>query len=366
LKTEIIRINPGKLEDKNELSKLQYAANVLQKGGLVAFPTETVYGLGANALDEASVKKIYAAKGRPSDNPLIVHIAELNDLSWLTPDIPPVAELLTAAFWPGPLTLVMKRSEKVPAVVSAGLETVAIRMPSHPVALKLISISGVPVAAPSANSSGKPSPTSAWHVIEDLFGKVDIIIDGGDVSVGLESTVLDITVSPPVILRPGGITPAQLAEIIGDVKVNTSLSSGDSPEGGSENEVPRAPGMKYRHYAPKAEMTVVIGKTDEMVSEILRLAKAYSEKNARTAILATDETYHLYSLSPETGNCPVIESMGSRNHPETIAHNLFRLLRQMDKLGIQYIFAESIPARGVGLAVMNRLLKASGYRIIKV
>ncbi len=358
MKTEIIRINPDNLTDKAEADKLSYAADILKNGGLVAFPTETVYGLGANALDEKAVKGIYSAKGRPSDNPLIVHISDRNGLDRLVSEIPPIAEELAKTFWPGPLTLVMNKSELIPQIISAGLNTVAVRMPSHPVARELIRMSGVPVAAPSANSSGKPSPTCAGHVVEDLSGKVDVIIDGGNVHVGLESTVLDITHLPPVILRPGGVTPAQLTALVGYVEIGRSLVE----DGFDSAEVPMAPGMKYRHYAPKAIMTVVTGPLESIVHEICRRSAEYSLSGAKTAILATDETIGCYV---NLTDCETV-SMGSRGNPETIALSLFKLLRHFDRRGVQYILAEAIDADGVGLAVMNRMLKAAGYNIINM
>ncbi|NTV90744.1 MAG: L-threonylcarbamoyladenylate synthase [Clostridiales bacterium] len=257
----------------------------------------------------------------------------------------------------------------VPSIISAGLDTVAVRMPSHPVALELIRLSGVPVAAPSANSSGKPSPTGAEHVIEDLNGKVDIILDGGDVHVGLESTVLDITHNPPVILRPGGITPEMISSVIGHVEISPSLSA----DGTSASEIPRSPGMKYRHYAPKALMTVVSGPVDKMTAEIMRIALSDSRTGIKTAILATDETLASYKAlaaceaSAANNALPIeIISMGSRKAPETIAHSLFRLLRSLDGKGVGHILAEAIEPEGFGLAVMNRMLKAAGYNIINL
>ena len=250
MKTQIIKIDTS---TSNWDKQLDQAAEVLRSGGLVAFPTETVYGLGANALDEEAVKSIYRAKGRPSDNPLIVHIADTAAVKDLTDSIPGTAQALMDAFWPGPLTLVMPRSSLVPDIVTAGLDTVAVRMPSHPIASALIKKAGVPVAAPSANSSGRPSPTLARHVIEDMMGKIDVIIDGGNAEVGVESTVLDITVDPPVILRPGGVTLEQLRHVLGNVI--SDQTPGISDMAGT----PKSPGMKYRHYSPKATMLLIQG-----------------------------------------------------------------------------------------------------------
>jgi L-threonylcarbamoyladenylate synthase len=351
LNTKIIRLDANNLEQ----DKLQYAAGIIKNGGLVAFPTETVYGLGANTFDKAAVSDIFKAKGRPSDNPLIVHISDKNSINSLVSTLPACAEALMEAFWPGPLTLVMPKSEEVPDIITAGLDTVAIRMPSHPVALALIEKAGVPIAAPSANSSGRPSPTLAEHVIEDLSGKIDVIIDGGKVEVGLESTVLDITGEVPIILRPGGITHEQLVKVLGRVDI-------DRPAAKSAEEcyVPRSPGMKYRHYAPKAKVIIIQGKTENVVKEIKRLQKMYESEGEKTAILATDETKSRYVESRE------VLSMGSRLKPKTIAANLFESLRHFDATDVQVILAEAIEDEGIGLAVMNRLKKAAANNIIRV
>jgi L-threonylcarbamoyladenylate synthase len=356
LKTSVIKIDANNIDS----DKLSHAAGVLKNGGLVAFPTETVYGLGANALNEKAVEGIFKAKGRPSDNPLIVHISKLDDLKPLVSHVPCMAEILADAFWPGPLTIIMKKSEAVSRIITAGLDTVAVRMPSHPVALELIRLACTPVAAPSANSSGRPSPTRAEHVMEDLSGKVDVIIDSGPVEIGLESTVLDITVNPPVILRPGGITPAQLENRIGPVNLSPAVL-GMSEELPS---APKSPGMKYRHYAPKAKITVFEGQPSRVAEEIIRRHQAYAHNGIKTAILATDETLGLYK-SGAAALCNVI-SMGSRNSPETIAGSLFNILRQLDQSGTEQILAEGIPSEGLGLAVMNRLAKAAAYYIIYV
>ena len=350
MKTDIIQIN----KHHPERDKLKYAAEVLRNGGLVAFPTETVYGLGANALNESAVANIFKAKGRPGDNPLIVHIADNADLDMLTSSKPATADILIKNFWPGPLTLVIPRSASIPDIVTAGLDSVAIRMPSHPIAHLLIKEAGIPVAAPSANSSGRPSPTCAMHVIDDLEGKVDVIIDGGSVEVGLESTVLDITASVPVILRPGGVTHEQLESVLGRVDICPSLK--DSEEG---IHIPRSPGMKYRHYAPKARLVIYEGKPEEVSNEINRVYRQNSESGIKSVVLATDET---------VGHYPEIDviTMGSRKRPDTIASRLFNVLREFDHQDVQVILAESIDDHGIGFAVMNRLVKASGYNIVKV
>ncbi|MDP4092426.1 MAG: L-threonylcarbamoyladenylate synthase [Bacillota bacterium] len=350
MKTEILKID----KDQIDLSKIRYSADIIRNGGLVAFPTETVYGLGANAYDENAVQNIFKAKGRPSDNPLIVHVSCIEEVPGLVLDMPSNASRLMDEFWPGPLTIIMRKSERVPYIVTAGINTVGIRMPSHPVALSLIREAGVPIAAPSANSSGKPSPTNAAHVITDLSGKVDVIIDSGISNVGLESTVLDITDDNPVILRPGGITPAQIEKVLGKVSIDPAiLRKADA------NFKPKAPGMKYTHYSPKADVIVVDGQPEKAAAKINELWEDYKLNNIFAGILATDQTIDLY------GDKCVI-SAGDRERPETIANSLFRLLRKFDEIGVRVILAEAIDNSGIGLAVMNRLNKAAGYNIIKV
>lgn len=350
LKTNIIKINIHCLET----DKLKYAAEVLRNGGLVAFPTETVYGLGANALDETAVAGIFRAKGRPSDNPLIVHVSDSKDLDKLTSSKPEVTELLIKNFWPGPLTLVIPRSPTIPDIVTAGLDSVAVRMPSHPIARLLIKKAGIPVAAPSANSSGKPSPTCASHVIDDLDGKVDVIIDGGSVEVGLESTVLDITAPIPVILRPGGVTHEQLETVLGRVDICPSLK--DSEAG---VHIPKSPGMKYRHYAPKARIVLFEGNAEKVSNEISKIYRQNAHNGIKSVVLATDETINYYDGMDAV-------TMGSRKKPDIIASRLFNILREFDAQDIQVILAESIEDHGIGFAVMNRLVKASGYNVVKI
>jgi len=338
--------------------QLDYAAEVLRSGGLVAFPTETVYGLGANALDGNAVKNIYKAKGRPSDNPLIVHISSTDSLDKLVRNIPSAAFPLMEAFWPGPLTLIMPRSDIIPDVITAGLDTVAIRMPSHPIAAALIRKAGVPVAAPSANSSGRPSPTLAKHVIEDLSGKIDVIIDGGSSEIGVESTVLDITVTPPMVLRPGGITLEQLREVLGNVSCDRA------PSAPNASYIPKSPGMKYRHYSPKAAMLLLEGNNEQVAAEISRRAALYHKEGTAVGILVTDETASLYD--PQLHTFCKILSLGSRKNPETLAANLFRRLREFDENAVDVIMAETTDVSGIGRAVMNRMLKAAGGNIIKL
>jgi len=350
LETEIIKLDINNID----LSKIRHAAEVLRRGGLVAFPTETVYGLGANALDKVAVRKIFEAKGRPSDNPLIAHISDKQDLGKLIRELPPEVPRLMDRFWPGPLTMVLKKSAIVPDEVTGGLDTVAVRMPSHPVALALIRESGVPVVAPSANTSGRPSPTEAKHVIEDMMGKIDVIIDAGSSAIGLESTVLDVTTTPPVILRPGGITPAQLEELLRKVDISPTLT----PEQ-MKSIKPKAPGMKYTHYAPKADMLIVEGELSKVVSKINELLDCYRKKGMKVGVLATDQTSSLYPGAQ-------VISMGSRDNPRTIAANLFRALRDFDERNVQLILAEAVDRGGIGLAIMNRMTKAAGHNIIKV
>ncbi|TYQ14680.1 UNVERIFIED_CONTAM: translation factor SUA5 [Acetivibrio alkalicellulosi] len=350
MKTEILKIN----RDNIDIDKIKYAAKVLREGGLVAFPTETVYGLGANALNEKSLKKIFEAKGRPSDNPLIVHIADKKDVYQLTLDISEYAEKLMDMFWPGALTLVFKKDSKVPDIVTAGLSTVALRMPQHPIALELIREAKVPVAAPSANVSGRPSPTSSKHVIEDLNGKVDVIIEGGNANIGVESTVIDATLWPPVVLRPGGISIEQLKDAIGHINVDPALFKEDG-----DKFVPKSPGMKYKHYAPKAEVIVIEGEVLKVAGKINTLIEEYKCKGILPGVLSTKQTRSFYK-------CEHVVSVGDRLEPETIAANLFKALRDFDDMGVQVILAEAVESTGIGLAIMNRMKKAAGYKTIYV
>lgn len=346
MNTQIVSVN----KDKPEKEKIRKAAKVIKAGGLVAFPTETVYGLGGNALDAEVAKKIYAAKGRPQDNPLIVHIYSLIQLEELVKEIPAKARMLMEKFWPGPLTIIFYKKDVVPFSITGGLDTVAIRMPAHPVALELIKESGVPIAAPSANISGKPSPTCAQDVAEDLSGKIDMILDGGPAEVGVESTVLDISEEIPIILRPGGVTKEELEKVLGKVEVDPGLAPGEKP---------RSPGQKYRHYAPKAQVTIFEGTVENQVSTICALASELESRGLKVGIMATAQTRHFY-----TNGCVI--SVGDRTAPLTISSNLFSILRKFDRLGVEKILAESIPKTGIGLAVMNRLYKAAGYNVVEV
>ncbi|MCW4030029.1 MAG: L-threonylcarbamoyladenylate synthase [Candidatus Bathyarchaeota archaeon] len=333
---------------------IQQAADILRGGGLVAFPTETVYGLGADALNGEAVLALFEAKQRPLDNPPIVHVADPSDVAPLVTEVSTKARLLMEKFWPGPLTLLFKHSKLVPTVSVAGLDTIAIRLPSHPVAQALIRQSRRPIAAPSANLAGKPSPTTAAHVYEDLNGRIDAIIDGGATAIGVESTVVDLTSDPPMLLRPGGTPYEALKAVLGNLKLHPFVEA--------EAELPlqqiRSPGMKHKHYAPKAAVIIVEGDVEAVCTKIQELTVSYHQRGIKVAVLATDQTQSRYSAD-------VVASLGSRSDLLAVSHNLFRLLREVDAQGVEVIFAESVPSEGLGLAVMNRLRKASGYHIIK-
>lgn len=331
-------------------ANISAAAHILKQGGLVAFPTETVYGLGADALNADAAAKIYAAKGRPSDNPLIVHIADVEDVYKLATNVPEQATLLMEAFWPGPLTMILQKRDLVPDGTTGGLKTVAIRMPSHPIALSLIRESGVFIAAPSANTSGRPSPTTAEHVYEDMQGRIEMILDGGAVGIGIESTIVDLTGSIPTILRPGFITKAMLENIVGEVAIDKALIEPDP------NLRPKAPGMKYTHYAPKGKLSIV--ETSDVVASINSLISDYTGKGYRVAVLASAEHADEYQ-------CDNILTLGQANKGETIAAHLYGALRECDARSIDYIFSESFYQTDLGGAIMNRLLKAAGQRVIR-
>ncbi len=335
----------------NDPTDFGTAARILQEGGLVAVPTETVYGLAGNGLNETAVANIFVAKGRPNDNPLILHIAHLDMLDSLVKTIPATAKLLMKHFWPGPLTLIFDASDTVPTIVRAGLPSVAIRFPSHPITQSIIRLAGVPLAAPSANTSGKPSPTNALRVQEDLDGKIDAIVDGGNCEFGLESTVVDLTGDIPVILRPGAITHAMLTEVVGDVAIDPALIHLDG------QFTPKAPGMKYTHYSPRAEVIIVKGAVDVVASEINKRTLESSSKNLSVGVLATDETLHLFDAKH-------ILSLGSSANLHQVASNLFEQLRAFDDLGVDIIYALAFEEEGLGKAIMNRLEKSAGYHII--
>ncbi len=347
MKTRIVDVQT---EEKKKI--LIQAGEVLQAGGLVAFPTETVYGLGADALNEDAAKKTYEAKGRPSDNPLIVHIAHREALDKIVLAVSDKAERVAEKFWPGPLTMVFQKSEVVPYGTTGGLETVAVRMPDHELAREIILAGGGYVSAPSANSSGRPSPTSAQHVAEDLAGRIHMIVDGGRVEIGVESTILDMTVEPPMILRPGAITVEMLEEVIGTIQVDRAIVDESS------KEAPKAPGMKYRHYAPKAELSIVEGDVEKSVAFINHLAEEKLGQGYGVGIIGTEETVALYGKG-------IVKSIGSRNDEESIAHNLYNVLREFDEEDVEYIYSEAFFGDGIGDAIMNRLLKAAGQRVIR-
>ena len=405
------------IEDRNHIKdeELGEAAGILRSGGLVAFPTETVYGLGGNALDEDAAGKIYAAKGRPSDNPLIAHVSCMEEVAPLVKEIPEAGRKLMEAFWPGPLTMIFPKSDKVPYGTTGGLDTVAIRMPDDPVANRLIALAGVPVAAPSANTSGRPSPTTADHVWQDMNGRIEMIIDGGPVGIGVESTIVDVSSAIPSVLRPGAITMEMLAEVLGEVSVDPAILGPLSAD-----VRPKAPGMKYKHYAPKADLTLVEPGTgadresgaeqvtgaeqktgaeqvtgaeqkngagqktgaeqktgadrntgadpetglDEtqlqaMICKVRELSREKIEAGYKVGVICTDESRGCYTDGE-------VRSIGARKSQASVAHNLYALLREFDDLGVDYIFSESFPKDHLGQAIMNRLSKAAGYKIVKV
>lgn len=353
--------NPESIEEK-----LSVAGKIIKQGGLVAFPTETVYGLGGDALNPESSRKIYAAKGRPSDNPLIIHIADWKDLNRIVREIPVVATKLAEAFWPGPLTMIFKKSDLVPSQTTGGLDTVAVRMPSHPLANLFIKKAGGYVAAPSANLSGKPSPTLAKYVVQDMAGRIDMILDADGSSIGLESTIVDVTAEIPVILRPGYITQKMLSDVVGETEMDVTIYDSDS------KQAPKAPGMKYRHYAPRGELVIVEGEPQKVVQYINEQCAAHKAAGVRTGVIGTKEQL------PQYHGATSIKNAGSRYAPEAVAKQLYTFLREFDDEEIAYIYAESFADTsavtatrepldaGIGQAIMNRLLKAAGHRVIYV
>lgn len=349
MKTEIVKID----EEQIDQEAIARAGEILKRGGLVAFPTETVYGLGGDALNENSSRLIYAAKGRPSDNPLIVHITNMEALEKIVTEIPPAARKLAERYWPGPLTMIFHKSNAVPLATTGGLDTVAVRMPSHKTARAMIDAAGGYIAAPSANRSGRPSPTVARYVIEDLDGLVDMIIDGGEVNIGLESTIIDLTGEVPTILRPGYVTQDMLTETLGLVDMDRTILDANS------RQAPKAPGMKYRHYAPKGNLSIVEGEPERVVSYINERISALQKEGRKTGVIATDETVTRYHGDD-------IKSVGSRRDEEVIARHLFRILREFDDDNVEVMFTESFETAGIGQAIMNRLLKAAGHQVIQV
>lgn len=357
MKTRYIKID----RECPDPRQVEEAAAVIRTGGLVAFPTETVYGLGGNAFDPEASKKIYAAKGRPSDNPLIAHIADFDMLPRLAAEIPAAAWKLMEKYWPGPMTLIFHKTDEVPDSTTGGLDTVAVRMPSHPVAQALIRAAGVPIAAPSANRSGRPSCTRAEHVREDLDGEIEMILDGGEVGIGLESTIIDVTGQTPSLLRPGFISEEMLREVLGEITVDAASVGPISPDAH-----PKAPGMKYRHYAPKAEMSVIRGCHEGTEQEIGRLAAASAADGKKVGILCAAESLPYYEgvLSSWGESRICLVNVGSREDPDSVAHNLFDALRSFDHAGVDVIYSEAFEDGQLGGAIMNRLRKAAGYRVI--
>ena len=347
--TLISRIDENNI-DKNEIKK---QANILKEGKTVIFPTETVYGLGANALDDEAVRKIFIAKGRPQDNPLIIHVST-KEISELVKDVPEVAQKIIDKFWPGPLTVILEKKDIIPNVTSANLNTIGIRMPNSEIALKLIELAERPIAAPSANISGRPSPTEVERCVEDLNGRVDYIIGGESSDIGVESTIVDCTVNPPLVLRPGGITLEMLKEINPEIELDKALKSKPN-----DDFKPKAPGMKYKHYAPNAHLKIIKGKNEKTIEIINEIVENYIEKGNDVAILTTNENLNKFN------NGKVI-SLGSENDLKEIAKNLFEALRKCDDLGVKYILCQGFEENGVGLAIMNRLNKAAGYDILEV
>ena len=349
METQVRRLSYSQIDE----TMIEEAGRIIRKGGLVAFPTETVYGLGGDALNPESSKKIYAAKGRPSDNPLIVHIADKKDLYRIVREVPEKAKKLMEAFWPGPLTMIFYKNELVPQATTGGLDTVAVRMPSDRIAAAFIRAAGGFVAAPSANVSGRPSTTTAAHVEEDLSGRIEMILDGGQAVIGLESTIVDMSVEPPVILRPGAVTKEMMEAVIGPLEVDKAIIAPDS------GVKPKAPGMKYRHYAPRADLAVVEGSTEAVIAAINQLAEEAEAEGKRVGIIATDETKERYPKG-------LVLSLGARKHEEEIAQHLFEVLRDFDETDVDCIYSEAFDEASIGPAIMNRLLKAAGHKVIRV
>lgn len=350
MNTKLYKID---LEHMNS-AQMQEAGDLVAAGELVAFPTETVYGLGGDALHPEAAKKIYEAKGRPSDNPLIVHIAEVSDLERVAKVVPEQAKKLAEAFWPGPLTMVVWKNEHVPYATTGGLDTVAVRMPNHPVALELIRKSGTLIAAPSANTSGRPSPTEASHVMGDLDGRIAMVLDGGPVGIGIESTIIDLTEETPMVLRPGYITPEMLSVVLGEeVVIDPGIIAAD------DTTKPKAPGMKYKHYAPKADMVIVDGEKDAVIEKINTLTRQAHEEKKKVAVIATEETKEGYVAD-------IVLNIGKREDEDSIAKHMYKILRDCDKLEVEIIYSESFKTPRIGQAIMNRLLKAAAHQVIHV
>lgn len=353
--TIIVKVNDPQ-KDREYMDK---AGEIIRNGGLVGFPTETVYGLGADALNVSASEKIYKAKGRPSDNPLIVHISDISMLDALVREIPYKAKILMERFWPGPMTLIFNRSDVVPQTTTGGLETVAVRMPDNEIARALIESAGTGIAAPSGNLSGKPSPTIAEHMIDDMDGRIDMIIDGGMVGMGLESTIVDMTCEPPMILRPGFITKEMLEEAIGTVEYDKAIFA--KPD---SDVKPKAPGMKYRHYAPAGEFTMYRGEAEKVAEEIIKQACEKQKQGYKVGIITTTQHRELYVKL--VGNKIEVVTIGDEERLETIANNLYKVLRDFDKNNTEYIYGETFDEKNIGQAIMNRLTKAAGYNIVSI
>lgn len=349
METQLIKLDSNNIDEE----LITKAGQIIMDGGLVAFPTETVYGLGGDALNSSSSEKIYKAKGRPSDNPLIVHIADIDDIYKIASEVPENTLKLAKSFWPGPLTMVLKKSDLVPSETTGGLNTVAVRMPDNKIALEFIRKAGGFVAAPSANKSGRPSTTSAQHVMEDMKDRIDMIIDGGSSTIGLESTIIDLTEEIPVILRPGYITINRLSRVVGDVIFDPAIIEADS------DQAPRAPGMKYKHYAPKGDLVIIKGDEEKVVSYISAQTKKALQDGERVGIIASNETYMKYQAT-------VVQNMGSRDDEVMIAKRLYAVLRDFDAEEITRIYSEDFNTPNMGQAIMNRLIKAAGHSIINL
>ncbi|MDR1017614.1 MAG: threonylcarbamoyl-AMP synthase [Lachnospiraceae bacterium] len=350
METQIKKVDKNNISDY--IKVFQEAGDLIKSGELVAFPTETVYGLGADALNPLASKKIYSAKGRPSDNPLIVHISDKNDLDTIAYKDSEKVDKIIEAFWPGPLTIILNKKELVPMETTGGLSTVAIRMPSNIVARKLIEFSGGFIAAPSANTSGRPSPTLAKFVFEDMEGKIPLIIDGGSCEIGLESTILDLTTEVPSVLRPGGITREQIEEVIGKVSL-------DLPKSENEDFHPKAPGMKYKHYAPKAELYIIDGEDKKVLDYMLKSLDKGEKVGKKIGIITTIENKDYLKSG-------VVKIVGTKEDESLVAASLFRVLREFDDEGVDFILSPSFANVGIGVAIMNRLKKAAGNKIIQV
>jgi len=355
LETKLIRIENADDLTFTDKENIRIAGRVIRDGGLCAFPTETVYGLGGDALNPESSRKIYAAKGRPSDNPLIVHIADTSDLEKICDEVPDAAYRLAEKFWPGPLTIIIKNNGTVPPETTGGLSTVAVRQPSDKVARAFIEAAGGFVAAPSANTSGRPSPTKASHVMEDMNGRIEAVIDGGDVVIGLESTIVDLTGDKPMVLRPGFITLDMIKSVLPDASFDPAIIDSDS------KEAPKAPGMKYRHYAPKGKLTVIKGERAAVLEKMRALAEEKAAEGATVGLMVCEEDAGSFSEKDDF----IVKTLGTESDDAAVAHYLFAVLREFDEAKAEYIFSESFDGGKLSDAITNRLLKAAGHDVIE-